>query len=221
MSAIINGYELDVAVNEDHTFESEVTEHPVEIGADVADHVRARPITVTLEGIVSDTPIGAVAQRRQQFTLVNGEAFALPSEEALAFLRAVHEAREPVTIQTSLGSYENMMLRSLQVPRSTETGEALRFTASFVQVVIVQNLRTVVRVAVPRASNKVNRGNKPAADVPGVPLEVAAPWLLRDDPTLRGRDGELVRQVGANSGGRTLVGFGGSGTRTPVASGGS
>lgn len=217
MSAIVAGYELDVAVNEDHSFESEVTEHPVEIGADIADHVRARPITVTLEGIVSDTPIGALAERRQQFTLVNGEAFALPSEEALAFLLALRDAREPVTIQTSLRSYESMMLQSLQVPRSASNGEALRFTATFVQVVIVTNQRTVVRVSVPRASNKVNRGNKAADEVTSAPIEVAAPWLLRDDPTLP----QDFRRIGGNSGGRTLVGFGGSGTRTPIASGGS
>lgn len=207
MSAIVAGYELDVAVSEDHSFESEVTEHPVEIGADIADHVRARPISVTLEGIVSDTPIGDLAQRRQQFTLISGEAFALPSEEALAFLLTIRDAREPITIQTSLRSYENMMLQSLRVPRSAENGEALRFTATFVQVVIVTNLRTVVRVADPRGNKKVNGGNKPSAEVTAAPIEVAAPWLLRNDPTLPQR--EDSRFVGANSGGRRLVGFGG------------
>lgn len=199
MSVFIAGYEIDVALSEDHSFESEVTAHPVEIGADIADHVRARPITVTLEGIVSDTPIGSLAERRQQFTLVNGEAFMLASDEALAFLLAVRDAREPVTIQTTLRSYDDMMLQSLTVPRSSATGEALRFTATFVQVVLVTNERTVVRVSVPRASNKVNRGNKPSDEQPSAAVEVAAPWLLRDDPT-------LPPIAGANANGRALAG---------------
>jgi hypothetical protein len=214
MATYINGYEIDVAVREDHSFESEVTEHPVEVGADVTDHVRARPITVTLEGIVSDTPIGDMAQRRQEFTLVDGEAFAIPSEEALAFLLAIRDAREPVPIQTSLRSYESMMLQSLQIPRSADNGEALRFTATFVQVILVTNQRSVVRVSVPRAANKVNRGNKASAEVTAAPVEVAAPWLLRDDPT-------LPAPQAANANGRTLVGAGGSsGGRTLVDAGG-
>lgn len=48
---------LDVSVRESHGLSAEVTEHPVESGADVADHIRPKQRTVTIEGIISNTPI--------------------------------------------------------------------------------------------------------------------------------------------------------------------
>jgi hypothetical protein len=48
--------ELDVDLQESHDLASDITEHPVEEGADVTDHVRPRLRRVTLEGYVSDTP---------------------------------------------------------------------------------------------------------------------------------------------------------------------
>lgn len=48
--------ELDVDLQESHDLASDITEHPVEEGADVTDHVRPRLRRVTIEGYVSDTP---------------------------------------------------------------------------------------------------------------------------------------------------------------------
>lgn len=156
----IDDFELDAAVVEDHTFDSEVTEYPVEKGADVADHVRARPIVVTIEGIVSDTPVGSLAERRfDQF----GEF--LYSGEAFTKLQEIRDAREPVRIITSLRSYDNMLLQSIQVPRDARTGDALRFRATFVQLQLVTNARTVIRTAQPRGQKKRDLGSKPTFSI--------------------------------------------------------
>lgn len=48
---------LDCSVRETHTLSADVTEHPVETGADVADHIRPRARTVSIEGLISNTPI--------------------------------------------------------------------------------------------------------------------------------------------------------------------
>ncbi len=48
---------LDVSVREAHGLSADVTEHPVESGADVADHIRPKQRTVTIEGVISNTPI--------------------------------------------------------------------------------------------------------------------------------------------------------------------
>lgn len=49
--------ELDVELQETHDLASDITEHPVEEGADVTDHVRPRLRRVSIEGLVSDTPM--------------------------------------------------------------------------------------------------------------------------------------------------------------------
>jgi hypothetical protein len=49
--------ELDADLQEAHDLGSDITEHPVEEGADVTDHVRPRLRRVTIEGYVTDTPM--------------------------------------------------------------------------------------------------------------------------------------------------------------------
>ena len=152
---VIDGYFIDVAVSIDPTLTNEVTSHPVESGSEVSDHVRARPVTLTIEGIVSDTPIGEIVAKR-------GDGLGgglLPSDEAYWTLIQINNDRNPVTIDTLgiLGEFENMVLVSLSTPQRAGTGDALRFTASFTQVRVVESARDTVPVAVPLAKRKVNK----------------------------------------------------------------
>lgn len=146
----IDHYAIDAALSEDHDLEAAVTEFPVEEGAAVTDHVRLKPRTVTIKGIVTNTPIGAVADFR-------GGSNLLPTEEALVVLEAIYEAKEEVTIETSLKTYDRMVLEKLSIPRDGSTGDALMFTATFRQVTIESNKRVVIR-AVPIAQKKKSLG---------------------------------------------------------------
>jgi len=160
MPVTINGYALDASLTERHTFDSEVTEYPVEDGGDVTDNVRPKPIVVEIDGLISDTPIGNMVDvRAHETSSPAGDLEFLPSEDALARLIAIRDAREPVTIETSLKLFENMAMTSLEVPRDARTGHALRFTATFQQVILITNERTFVRVAVPQAAVKRDFGN--------------------------------------------------------------
>lgn len=171
MTIRISGYPIDLAITEDHSFDSEVTEYPVESGADVSDNIRNKPLEITLEGIVSDTPIGAIAQDPTR----KPEAGApLPSRDAYNRIIAIRDAREPVTIETSLGKFERMALTKIGIPRDRTTGKALKFTVSFKQLNIVTNSRSTVRVAVPNCTGKVNGGSRqPLLGVNGKPVPKA------------------------------------------------
>lgn len=168
-----NFFLIDVISSEEHKFESEVTEFPLESGGDFTDNVRPKPIEVSMECLVSDTPLQTIARARQQTnatkqTLADASNFAVlsavangtagspppppntPSKDALAFLMAIRGARLPVSIITSLRRYDNMVLRDLAVPRAPGQATSLRFTATFVQVTVVEN-RRFVKVSAPRA----------------------------------------------------------------------
>ena len=170
---LINNYVIDVATSEDHAFDSEVTEYPVEQGGDITDNVRPKPITVTLEGIVSDTPIGPIADLRNSQG-DNGQLDYLPSHDALAVLLAIRDAREPVSITTTLQSFDNMVMTGLSIPRDAATGAALRFTATFQQVIFVSNNRTTVRTATPANAAPRNLGNKPVTNSKIIQAQVDA-----------------------------------------------
>lgn len=163
----IGGFLVDVALNEDYSFDSDVTDFPVESGSSIVDNIRPKPIVVRIEGIISNTPIGNIAQARQSAGMGgSGKGPTPPTDDAYDTLLDIRDKREPVTITTSLRTYENMALQSLSVPRATGRGDELRFNATFKQVVIVQNKRTTrvaTRVATPGGvgNHTVNASPKP------------------------------------------------------------
>lgn len=157
----IDEFEIDVAITEEHLFESEITAYPLEAGSEATDGIRKRPTKVTIEGMVSNTPIGAMAERR---ALTEG----LPADDARAWLEDIRERGEPVRLETSLRIYDNMAMESLQIPVNAENGDALKFTAVFREIFIITNARTTIRTAVPQHGKKVKKGSKPTTPVNNV-----------------------------------------------------
>lgn len=169
MSVFINGYEIDVFTDEVHTFDSTITSDPVEEGSDTTDNIKEMPDMVTLTGIVSDTPFGVLESSRTE-----GE---VNSQAALDTLKAIRAAREPVTIETSLGTYTTMGMERLSVPRNVGTGDSLQFSATFKKLRIVSTERKTVNVEVPRAESKNSRGNQNVDDA--TPPEEDKPNVCR------------------------------------------
>ena len=191
MVTIGNDLILDAAIRETHTYDSDVTDYPVESGSSITDNVRPRPITVEIEGIVTDTPLpGPVAASRGATgadktvsygggvigggsITIPGDFQVIPSEDALADLIAIYEAREPVSIGTTLKAYDSMVMTSLVIPRDADTGAALSFTATFQQVTIITNNRTTIKVAPP-----VHTGLGPKLNLGNVVVTQKAGWEL-------------------------------------------
>lgn len=114
--------DLDVTLSENHTFNSRATNFPVETGGDVTDHIINDPDILTLSGIVSDTPL-------------NIFSFFTRSIDAFNRLVDLHERRVPVTVVTGLKVYQNMVMTTLDVPRTITTGQSLTFN------ITLQNIR--------------------------------------------------------------------------------
>lgn len=152
----IDGFPMDLAISEAHSFPGEMTKYPVERGPDISDHIRDLPEEITLECIVSDSPSGEVADDpsrqngtdAQQALLSSGfePETPLPSVDALAKLREIKARRQPITVETSLGTFLSMAFVDLDVPRDKDKNNALFFTAKFTRVNIVTNKRIRARV---------------------------------------------------------------------------
>lgn len=166
----IDGFLVDAIISENHELDNEVTEYPVESGADITDNVRPKPLVVTMECLISNTPIGTMAAARQKSGQI-GEVITstgagsdvtdhTPTDDCYQHLKQIRDKREPVKIVTTLETYDNMVLRSLSIPRETGRGDELRFTAEFQQVQIVSNTRST-RVAIPTAKGSRTVSSKP------------------------------------------------------------
>lgn len=162
-TVMIDEFLIDVALSEEHTFESEVTEYPVEKGADITDNIRPKPIQITMEGLVSNSAFNPL--------IVNARTSIDQSvDDAYAKLMKIRDERETVTIRTSLRTYQDMAMKNLVIPRLPGQSDALKFTATFVQVEIVSNTRST-RVATPIANKSKTVARPPDPnDPPGGPL---------------------------------------------------
>ncbi len=176
---MINNYIIDCSLSENHTFESEVTDYPQESGSNISDNIRPKPIVVMMECLVSNSPIGAIAQLRS----ADGNSDA-PVDAAYDVLKKIYKSRDTVTIRTSLATWPNMAMKNLTIPRATGRGDELRFTATFQQLQTVTNKR-FTRVSLPRATGKSGNA-KPLQPVAGLPIQVdtvTGDWF---DPDIRG-----------------------------------
>lgn len=154
---VIADYVVDVEVKATPTYENEATSYPVESGIEFTDHVRSMPTGLDVEGIISDTPVNTFValQREIDGVMIDPDTGELggegPSRDGHLRLKAIHEAKEPITVICSLGTFEKMVMLTYS---PTREGGSIRFTATFQYLRIIENERTIVRVAVPRASGK-------------------------------------------------------------------
>lgn len=140
----IGGITMDVTVEENHTDELEITEHPVEQGAAVVDHAYVKPSTVTIKAGVSDASNKATAGDKRSVAVYNA-------------LLKLQGTREPFDLVTGKRVYKNMLIKSLAVVTDQATENVLMVTAELQQIIIAN----VVAVAVPRSRQAKRKTNAP------------------------------------------------------------
>jgi hypothetical protein len=163
----IGSITLDATVRELHGVNAEVTDHPVEKGAEITDYIRIIPDELEIEGVVTDTPVEifewAKAQTRFQKPSTR-------SKEAYKALRDILAERKPLElIKTRLRDYKNMAMISLRVDRDATTGNAINAIMRFREIIIA-NTETVEAATPADKSNEsvTDRGkvSKSAASAP-------------------------------------------------------
>lgn len=156
---------LDIDVT--HESAAAPTDHPVEDGSDVTDHVRPELDSFTATCFVSDSlleaaesQMGGATETTRQVKLSRGGSMSVvafsskPNRAQLVFdeLRALQRSRQTCTIVTTRRRYESMIIRRLSFPEKNTDG--LEFQME-VREVRIATSRTV---AVPRPRHV--RGNR-------------------------------------------------------------
>lgn len=119
--------EFEATISEQHSQSSIITDHPVESGADITDHIRSDPDRLRLDVAVSDFPLVFLraARATPSVTGYGGDPNAR-AKEAFDFLERVRSRAELVSIDTVLKTYPLMAIESLEVRRDKDTGGFLR-----------------------------------------------------------------------------------------------
>ncbi|MCB1421734.1 MAG: hypothetical protein KDJ69_04565 [Nitratireductor sp.] len=110
---------INAVIFESHKTELEITENPVEFGADVTDHAYAQPKEVILECATGKSVFDAAG--------------------TFQALVAFQESRVPFYLVTPLYVYRNMLIKSLNPTRDVVTGRVLYFRAELREIILVNS----------------------------------------------------------------------------------
>lgn len=135
---------IPVTFEEAHQDELQITEHPVEKGAEINDHAFKRQPEVVIKCGWSNSDLKALAGTIQAVFVGGG----LPSADYISTvysqLLELQERREPFDVVTSLRKYDSMLFKSLAVLKDQKTGAALSVTATLKQLRIVETQATTL-----------------------------------------------------------------------------
>lgn len=157
--------QLDASISEDHSVEAEVTEHPVEEGADISDHVRRKPDRLTIQGWISNHPI--LINASETAVGIAGGDPDKRAQDGYEVLERIAKVGTQVAVFTTLKTYPRMLVLSLRAPRDATRGGLLDVTIGLKEITtatteLVEPPEPVVQSKKPRA----NVGRQQTRDPP-------------------------------------------------------
>lgn len=122
----------DVVVSEKHTDTLEITEHPVETGAAIADHAYKRPSEVVMEvGFAGGGSLLDFAS-----SLTGTSLLGMSPRETYQKLLDLQSGRTTFDVVTGKRIYKNMLLRTIEVTTDKSTENVLSAVLTLREVII-------------------------------------------------------------------------------------
>jgi hypothetical protein len=154
---------FDASIREQHGAQWVATSVPIEGGARVTDHVQPQPVPLVMDVGLTDTPALYVKPQPSRAKTLYGQ------------LLAIAATRQPMDVLTSLRIYTSMVITSISVPRSGDSGDALICTVTWqeIEIATVDQAAVLADAAIAFSLGSQNLGNlQPQTDqqVPGVTL---------------------------------------------------
>lgn len=127
VSVVGDKYFTDCTVSISHSFNNNVTEHAVESGASMTDHVQVLNNTFTVSGIFSNAQLNKFA----------GDKIAQSTERIKSAYQFLTDLRNNATLFTLVSMYDvypNCVVSSLNIPVSVESSTNLYFELNVTQI---------------------------------------------------------------------------------------
>jgi hypothetical protein len=184
-----NTISFDCITSASETYTSSVTEHPVESGAPISDHIHHKNVSIDIEGVVSDYNISNPSKGGVLVSFVDGEivgdnSFPLsPTALIRDQLLFVRNNKLGCTILVgksgtdTLLEYRNCVMTSLRFTDSATTGESVNVNMSF----------TPIRVATVRRQLE--------SRVPDALLKATTPTVAKDGAATGTTDATKAGQI--------------------------
>lgn len=170
---------FDLLVEESHTLEFEASDHPIENGAVITDHVTQKLRTCSITGMFTNTPDeteveGTDVDSYRDAKVEGGTplAYNRSRDKMFADLEELAMQRKPVRLVTALKVYPEMIITALPVKRTSEDGESIKFQMTLREFKTASLKKTVafgkfnppnMKTAINRTTAKKNTNGKVSA----------------------------------------------------------
>ncbi len=166
-----------------HDMDSTPTDHPVEQGADVTDHVRLELRPFSCRCFISDSLIeaaesgmGSIVEASISVPLPDGTSLTMLGfsdvpqvvQQTYNALKELRATRQPCTIVTNLERYESMIIKRLSFPETVNDGIELTLEAREIRIVTTTTT-TSPRPRQVRGHPRTNAGPQATTVVPPTP----------------------------------------------------
>ena len=144
----VSAIPFDLLISESHGLDFEASEHAIEDGSVITDHVRRKLRSCTIVGMFTIHALKAEENTKKVDPKDAKAITANRARELVAKLESRAERMEPVRLVTSMRVYEEMLITSIQHSRGPEDGEATRFTMTLREFKKVKLMSTVMDAAI-------------------------------------------------------------------------
>lgn len=140
----IGEIQLDAFLSESHITRITRTNNPIELGVNITDHSVVEPDSIFIRAVVTDSPNGLAAATEIIDTITG--LFGSSTSEGLTRSQVAYNAlvqlqkeREPISIQTGLKLYTNMLIDSVTTVRDKESARVVFLDIAATEVLITQS----------------------------------------------------------------------------------
>ncbi len=151
--------QLDAIISEAPSYTGTPTMSEVEDGEEISDHVTLKPLELSVQGIVSDTPmLSRIANPNPNPTISRSPS---PKQAAYDFLKKLQVDRRPFDFVGGFEVYRSMVITSFTPTRTKETGDTLRFSCTMRQIKTVSSqILTIAPKSKKSAMKKQSQGSQ-------------------------------------------------------------
>lgn len=129
---VIGDLILDASHIENIKYSSKLTDHYVENGSVISDHILLQPISFSLEGSITDDSIDIVGYAQSffnlpKFNISNISNRGAKQVAAYELLTSLYNSKSLVTVVAYLDTFTDMAIENLVFPNDANTGNRLFF----------------------------------------------------------------------------------------------
>lgn len=126
----IDGIEFDALLEQNRDYEADVPEYATEKGFSVSDTIVLKAETISMTLYVTDTPV----TWRNRFGSGGGRV-----ESVVKRLEQLYFAKKVFTVVTSDAVYDNMVLTSMSISKSSDVGYAREIPISLKKIIVTES----------------------------------------------------------------------------------